>query len=463
MSFSRHEILKNKPKNFILSVFVFCSFYNMDNSSFAQSESLSTKSNLKNSVSAPSIKKKSKPSKRQKKNSESLSKILGPTGSLRLGYWSQNRQFSSQNNFLASSAWLNLNSQGPGEIKFVYDGYLRNDDTLRNGPLTGDLREAYADKSLGAFDFRLGRQIIVWGRADKINPTDNLGVRDLNLLTVEDDDQRTGLFSLKSVLHIEDYSIIGVWLPEWRYTRFSIPPINGISVSETAPERSQEQWALKLDHTGGNIDGSISFFNGIDKTPDLSVGSQTATSTQIFFLHKRINVWGADFAKNIGSFALRGEFAYEQTENPQGQDLLTKNPFFLGVVGGDINFTENFNLNVQYILKKIDHFQAIPSLPPSVAFLVQEERLITQQLYETQQGISFRHAVKFLNDTITFDVSALYWFSQGDYILSPKFIDSFSDQCKFSVGGNIYGGPAISYLGAQQPISAFYAELKLLF
>jgi hypothetical protein len=454
MSISKREVWRSKAK--LLALFITVLFHLFSSLALAQFDS---KPNL-NKINSRKVKTNKK---RQKSLAEKLYNIFGPVGSLRMGYWSQNRQFSSQNNFLSNSAWLSLNTSGPAGLKFFYDGYVRNDDSTRTGPSTGDLREAYVDKSLGAVDFRIGRQIMVWGRADKINPTDNLGVKDLNLLTVEDDDQRTGLFATKTVLHFDDYSLIGVWLPEWRYTKFSIPTIPSVVTSEATPEHSAEQGALKFDHTGGSLDWSLSFYTGIDKTPDLAIASQTVTATNILFVHKKIRVFGADFAKNISSIAIRGEFAYEQTENADGQDLLTKNSFFEAVLGGDINITESFNINMQYVLKKIDNFHPLPNLPANVNFLVQEERLITQQLFETQQGISFRSGLKFLNDTLVADVSALYWFSQGDCVVSPKLTYAVSDHFKTSIGGNIYAGPDLSYLGVLKPLSAFYTEFKIIF
>jgi len=45
-----------------------------------------------------------------------------------------------------------------------------------------ELREAYIDAYLGPLDLRLGRQIIAWGRADLLNPTDNLTPRNMMVL-----------------------------------------------------------------------------------------------------------------------------------------------------------------------------------------------------------------------------------------------------------------------------------------
>ena len=62
----------------------------------------------------------------------------------------------------------------------------------------GVIREAYLDLSHGPLDLRIGKQIIAWGRADRINPTDNLTPRDYTLLVPDDDDQRLGTPAVKA-------------------------------------------------------------------------------------------------------------------------------------------------------------------------------------------------------------------------------------------------------------------------
>ena len=55
-----------------------------------------------------------------------------------------------------------------------------------------DLREAYVNAYLGPFDLRLGKQIIVWGRADALNPTNNLTPVDFRIRSPLEDDIRLG-------------------------------------------------------------------------------------------------------------------------------------------------------------------------------------------------------------------------------------------------------------------------------
>ena len=56
-------------------------------------------------------------------------------------------------------------------------------------------------------DVRAGRQIIAWGRADGLNPTDNLTGEDLTLLAPDDDDRRLGTTALRASYYLGDVSV----------------------------------------------------------------------------------------------------------------------------------------------------------------------------------------------------------------------------------------------------------------
>ena len=53
-----------------------------------------------------------------------------------------------------------------------------------------NLREAYVDVYSGRFDFRVGHQVVVWGRADGMNPTDNITPKDMLARSPDEDDRR---------------------------------------------------------------------------------------------------------------------------------------------------------------------------------------------------------------------------------------------------------------------------------
>ncbi|MBI3605573.1 MAG: hypothetical protein HY202_06050 [Nitrospirae bacterium] len=76
---------------------------------------------------------------------------------------------------------------------------------LRAEGLTGSIRSDYYTSSKMLNDqnpFFVGKQIVVWGRADGINPTDNLTPHDFTVLLPFEDDQRFGTTALKLDLYI---------------------------------------------------------------------------------------------------------------------------------------------------------------------------------------------------------------------------------------------------------------------
>jgi hypothetical protein len=64
-----------------------------------------------------------------------------------------------------------------------------------------DLREAYVNAYVGPVDLRLGKQIIVWGRADALNPTNNLTPVDFRIRSPLEDDIRLGNVGARAPAH----------------------------------------------------------------------------------------------------------------------------------------------------------------------------------------------------------------------------------------------------------------------
>ena len=97
------------------------------------------------------------------------------------------------------------------------DGYA--EARLRYGLQAGqqqnfaELREAYANAYLGPLNLRLGKQIIVWGRADALNPTNNLMPFDIRVRSPIEDDRRLGNVAARASLHLGPVRLEGVWIP----------------------------------------------------------------------------------------------------------------------------------------------------------------------------------------------------------------------------------------------------------
>ena len=79
-----------------------------------------------------------------------------------------------------------------------------------------DVREAWASVSPGLLDIRIGRQIISWGRADAVNPTNNITPRDQTAISSEFDDTRLGNELLQVKAKIGPSGVQGIWIPCYR-------------------------------------------------------------------------------------------------------------------------------------------------------------------------------------------------------------------------------------------------------
>ena len=76
-----------------------------------------------------------------------------------------------------------------------------------------DLREAYVSAYAGPLDLRIGQQIIIWGRADAFNPTNNVTPFDLRVRSPVEDDRRVGNVGARAFLNLSPVRLEGIWMP----------------------------------------------------------------------------------------------------------------------------------------------------------------------------------------------------------------------------------------------------------
>jgi hypothetical protein len=283
------------------------------------------------------------------------------TGSVRAGYWSSTRNLDDASHLGEGMLWLKTSHRRSDRLSFLAEGWIALRGPLRDGDATGELREAYVDLRFGKLDLRAGRQIIAWGRADGVNPTDILSGQDFGLLAPDDADRRLGTTAARASYYVGDVSVMGVWLPEFRGHEFALPaPPPGIQIVQGGRRWPGNQWAVRAEQTGRAVDWSISYFRGKDMAPDLGVtGADDGDAIRLS--HHPVRVFGADMATNVGRFGLRAEGAYVQTADSQGRDPFTKNPYLFIVSGADRTFGGLLNLNVQYLFRYVRKDPPAPS------------------------------------------------------------------------------------------------------
>ena len=391
-------------------------------------------------------------------------KTLGLGGFIRADYYSASKQLDSQRSLpgltIQPKALPKFGTWGDGKAEVrITDQNLRE-----SGQFRGRLLEGYGNFYFGNIDVRVGKQNIVWGRADALNPTDVLTPKDFTLLSAKDEEERRiGTAALKTNYYRGNYTLSMVWLPIFNPTTLPLSGVPGFQITQN--KRSQGEWthqgfAVKLDQTGGEVDWSLSYYYGLDLFP---IG-KPLSPTQVVLEHNRIHMVGADFAKNLGRFGVRGEAAYVHTQNPDGSDPFLKNPYAYYVLGVDHDVTEDLNVNFQAYQRLIinfkDAFQFQNTVTRNTAVL---NVIFNQQMDRVQEGFSGRIKATAWNKTLEAELLGVYEANRGSFFLRPSVAYAFTDTWKGFAGWDIYNGRKQSIYGFLQQNSAFFAELRATF
>jgi hypothetical protein len=371
--------------------------------------------------------------------------------------------------------------------------YGQQGDTL---DLIVDLREAYVDAHAGPVDVRLGQQIIVWGRADAFNPTNNLTPFDLRIRSPIEDDRRIGNVGARAFVDLAPVRIEGVWLP--LYVAAHYPPIvldEFIALAEPdfpAPELSNGLGAVRVHLELAAFELSASFLHGHAPLPgfalrDFTVGEDPPEVRVSRTAYKQ-HVAGFDFSTAIGDvLAVRAEAAYRHPVDYEAH-VHAPRPDVQYVLGVDRAFGP-VNVIVQYMGRYVLDWQREdgPELPVEPAALVRFmaplprslERRITTSM---EEQLAARNQVLFsqvervqhmatarvewitLHETLSLSALGMLNFTTEEWLLFPKIGYRISDAMTTYLGAEVYVGPDGTLIDLiDERLSAVYAELRLSF
>lgn len=403
-----------------------------------------------------------------------------PFGECRTGIWTGTRNLDDESARLKATClaqWRlplsehirgNLSSRaGLADAPNRASDSVENTATPRTSNTTARLREGYVEFEQGAIRIRAGRQIIAWGRADRINPTDNLSPRDFTFLSQEDEEQRNGLDALTFDAKTSGaWSATGVYVP--RFEPHAVP--QGLSprgiVYDARPVKPE--LALKLDRAGVDIDFSLSYYQGFDRFARYSLvapaqptgmpSTGLALQPSIRASFNRQQTVGADLAFNVGKYAVRAEVAtsrYSEVDPSPAGNHKPARTVNRAVVGIDRTIFETANLNLQvFSIHRRGDMRALAL--PGLARL-------NNEYGRRESGATLRISDRFLNEQVRLELSAIYDFSQRSYLLRPRLAYSFTDAIRLSAGADFYHGQAQSLFGARIKNNLEYVELAWIF
>lgn len=383
--------------------------------------------------------------------------------SLRGAYWSSDRRLTSNNHFGVSELWLRAQPKLGENWSGRFEGWVIDQDLFRGASPKVELREGYLSYRGNVFDVSVGRRIVVWGRADSINPTDLISSRDRTLLVPEDDDQRRGNLMVTGTYALTGSSTVSLfWLPEFRPTILPLTATPGTFNQGQDFSTQLVQFAAKYDYTGKGVDWSLSYFDGVDRNPNLAVTAIGPLGVSFVQRYYRIRAIGFDAATTIGRYGVRSEVAYVRTQDEKGNNPEIFNPYLFAVIGADREVMQNWNINVQYLFHYTFSYQSPPTIQnPIFRTIGEANNLLSLQTHQVLHGLSVRLNRTWLNDSLETGLTGVVFFNDGDVLITPKMTYKVTDNMRITVGGDYYSGSSNTVLGRLQNNSTAYVAIRI--
>jgi hypothetical protein len=322
-------------------------------------------------------------------------------------------------------------------LAFVSFNGLKNQTLPKQSGI--ELREAYLDYTAVNWDVRIGRQIVVWGKADGVQITDVVSPMDYTEFLARDyDDIRIPVDAFKIRYFQDMVTYEFIWAPSFQA---AILPTgeNPWSIQMEAPAGKQIllDEPLVPENTLGNseIGGKVSLYlPGIDLAlstlytwDKFPVFRKTEIGDQVTFRpeHHRITFVGAEFSMPFDAFVLRGESAFfkgKQLESAQFDGQLFKRNMLKWLIGLDWYPGNSWNVSGQF----------------TNSFILDHSDQLAEDAHTMFSTLSI--SKKWLRDTLTLSSFAYIGINNGDVFDRSSIDYAFTDEFHLSAGVDLFVG-----------------------
>ena len=252
--------------------------------------------------------------------------------------------------------------RGKGKVYLSFKG--GHDSIMEDSIEPVKLDEAYVDIYLKNTDLRVGRQVVSWGTADGINPTNYINPRELSL--TETEFRGKPLAILKATYYGKKANVTGVIV--FDFEPQEIPEELEIAIGQLIPEfggfpspaeientLENMDFALKVEKRIADWDTKLSYFHGWEDYPALWIELQPGLILQFEgkAQYQQIDKVGLATAGSLKKVGLWSEIAYvmpreiEEMRNAFISFSMNK-PYLQAVLGADYTFGKVY-VEGQYI------------------------------------------------------------------------------------------------------------------
>lgn len=337
-------------------------------------------------------------------------------------------------------------------------------DVERNQRANIELRENYLDYSAGNWDFRLGRQHVVWGEMVGLFFADVVSARDLQeFILPEFDQMRTPQWATRAEYFAEDFHAELLWIPVATYDNIGKPgsefypyqPVpegfNARYLPEKRPDRDagNMNYGLRLSTLRNGWDISGFYYRSTDITPTFYRKLEGPTTFTYQAQHDRINQFGGTLSKDLGRAVLKAETVYTRGRsftslNFSDTDGVISQNTLDWAAGLDFTLPSENRLNVQVFQRK---------------FLGYDPNIIPDR---HENGYSILLNSKFVTN---WEAQALFISSlnRSDWLFRPKVTWNFERNWRWVLGADVFNGPPLGMFGRYDNKDRLYSEIRYTF
>ena len=354
------------------------------------------------------------------------------------------------------------------DYDFVYDA---NDfyppDVRRDQRVNLLLRENYIDFGAGDWDFRLGRQQIVWGEMVGLFFADVVSAKDLREFILPDfDELRIPQWATRAEYFKGDFHAELIWIPVPSYDDIGKPgaeffpavppPPPGFATrydNEQFPKRTlgHTNYGLRVSYLKNGWDMSGFYYHSMDSAPtfyrQVVLGPDPAFVYQA--RHDKIDQLGGTLSNDLGPAVFKAEAVYTRGRSysvlraADADGVVRQNTLDI-VAGLDFALPQDTRLDLQLFQRT--YFDHDPDIVPK----------------RNEPGFSILLNHK-LGDHVEAELLWITSLSRSDWMLRPHIAWNFRTDWQWRFGVDVFNGPPLGPFGEFANRDRVYTELRYAF